>query len=122
MEKLIRQNLALPPEVKTRQASNEELDGLLGRKLIEEATEMAEVLSMDISLYTSETYKERKRKLIDEAADVLEVLNTILARNGISAEAVGARLEFKCDERGGFIDRVLIVEEPTPKIPGDDHR
>jgi predicted house-cleaning noncanonical NTP pyrophosphatase (MazG superfamily) len=111
MEKLIRQDIPLPPEVKTRKASNEELDKLLGAKLVEEAQELAEVLMTPApDLERVGEYKERKRRLIDEAADVLEVLNTILHRHGIDAAALGHALEAKCDARGGFIDRVLVED------------
>lgn len=110
-EKLIRQNIPLPPDVTTRKADPSELDGLLGAKVVEEAKELAEVLATPLGALDSPEYKERKARLIDEAADILEALNTILHRHGITSSAVAMRIEQKHDQRGGFVNRVLVYAE-----------
>lgn len=116
MEKLIRQNINLDRDAKTRQAQPDELDRLLGQKLMEEASELSEVLhrrAPDFHPERQRAQQAMKVSIVDEAADVLETLNTILWRHGIKSPTVAARIESKRDERGGFEDRVLINAEPN---------
>lgn len=109
MEKLIRQNINLDRDAKTRTAHPDELDKLLGQKMVEEAYELSAVLHRDIKPgIDSPAYVQKIRDMVDEAADVVEVVNTVLYRHGIRTGTIGARLEAKHHERGGFIDRVLI--------------
>lgn len=111
-EKLIRDKIELDDDAVTRQAAPEELESLLGRKLVEEAEELAQVLksASGSGLMPGETL----RQIIDEAADVMEVMNTILWRLGIDTYSLARRMEIKRNARGGFTDRVLINPKPSP--------
>lgn len=109
-EKLIRDKIELDDDAVTRQAAPDELNRLLGRKLVEEAEELAQALRSASGITTGEAM----RQIIDEAADVMEVMNTILWRLGIDNYTLARRMETKRNARGGFTDRVLLNPKPTP--------
>ena len=110
-EKLIRDKIELDSDAIVRQAHPDELNKLLGEKLIEEANELAQALALTTSGITP---KEIERQIIDESADVLEVLNTILWRNGITNFQLALRIETKSNARGGFTNRVLVNPKSIP--------
>lgn len=111
MEKLIRSNVPLGPDAKTRRAEPHELDGLLGRKLVEEAAELAAVLAIAPSTEFPTDDIARRRALVEECADVIEVVNTILHRHGVGSATLAMKLHQKHEQRGGFTNLVLITDE-----------
>lgn len=68
----------------------------LKAKLLEEADEL--IHAQDIE------------SVIAEAADVLEVVQSLCAANGVALEHVVALQDKKRAERGGFKDRIYLVE------------
>lgn len=81
-----------------RRAEPGEMPALLGRKLVEEATEFAAATD--------------RRDRLEELADVLEVVDTAARANGSDFDTVLALAVAKRETRGGFNER--WVWTPTP--------
>ena len=74
------------------------------RKFVEEAQELAA--------------SQGRSKLLEELADVKEVYKAILAAFNFSEQDVEWRRRRKFKERGGFDDRLLLIETaPKPATP-----
>jgi predicted house-cleaning noncanonical NTP pyrophosphatase (MazG superfamily) len=75
-------------------------DHELGRKLVEEAHEVALAATKD--------------ELIGELADVFEVIDALCALHGIPRNEILISQEKKREERGGFVQRkfVTVAEHP----------
>ncbi|SDL86044.1 nucleoside triphosphate pyrophosphohydrolase [Sediminibacillus halophilus] len=76
--------------------SDQEYRAALKEKVTEEAEE----------LVTAET----KEEIIEEAADMLELLHVIAEMNGTSIQEIEKERKKKKAERGGFKERVFLVE------------
>jgi diadenosine tetraphosphate (Ap4A) HIT family hydrolase/predicted house-cleaning noncanonical NTP pyrophosphatase (MazG superfamily) len=77
-------------EPRIRQLSGDEFVTALGRKLIEEAEEVAAAPS------------------VEELADVVEVVRALATALGLSLEDVEAIRQAKADARGAFKDRIVL--------------
>ncbi|WP_366248045.1 nucleoside triphosphate pyrophosphohydrolase [Terribacillus aidingensis] len=65
-------------------------------KLLEEANEISKA--------------EEHNEVVEEAADLLEVLHALLDAKGISLEDIEYARRQKKEERGGFEDRIFLIE------------
>lgn len=79
-----------------RTASAEEYGRRLGEKLQEESAEFA----------SAETDEARK----EELADVLEVIHALAAHLRLGMNDIEAVRAKKAEERGGFVERVILEE------------
>lgn len=79
-----------------RQLSEEEYIDALREKLREETNELMKAWS--------------RQEVIEEAADLLEVLHALAAANETSMDAIEAARLQKKEERGGFDERVFLLE------------
>jgi len=107
-EKLIRDRIpelaaAQSRVLSTRIATEDELDRLLGLKLIEEAQEVIEAL-----------HSCGRQELLDELADVQTVIDELAYRKGISKEEVKQRVAEKLVVRGGFSTGLVLREPLVP--------
>ena len=107
-EKLIRDRIPELAEAQsrvlsTRIAKDEELDRLLGLKLVEEAQEVIEAL-----------HNCGRQDLVDEIADVQTVIDELARRKGISKTEIQQRVAEKLASRGGFGDGLVLREPLVP--------
>ena len=105
-EKLIRDRIpelaaAQSRVLSTRIATDEEMDRLLGLKLVEETQEVLEAL-----------HSRGRQELVDELADVQTVIDQIAFRKGISKTEIQQRFTEKLMTRGGFSSG-LVLREPS---------
>lgn len=110
-EKLIRDLIKAD---NVRQASSSEMRRLLGRKLVEEAQEVLQVLMFDDSVIS---ISNRQARLIEELADVGEVCSAIMRREGVPLDALKHKRESKKAQLGSFDSgRVMTnVERADPE-------
>ena len=73
-----------------------EYEGYLRRKIIEEATELAEA--------------KTDEHTIEEMADVEELIDALLALKNLNRSQVAAAQQAKQVHRGGFAKRILMLE------------
>jgi predicted house-cleaning noncanonical NTP pyrophosphatase (MazG superfamily) len=101
-EKLIRDRIPELfdiPSTSIRVASDEELDGLLAAKLVEEARE----------------YQDSRA--IEELADVLEVIAAIARGRRVGAGTLEQVRAKKESERGGFGEKLVWAIPPKVDVP-----
>lgn len=77
-------------------ADKEEYEVALGKKLVEEANELASA--------------EGKEDKIRESADLLEVLLTIWREEDITLDEVLTEKEKKIESRGGFSKKIILED------------
>lgn len=65
-------------------------------KLLEEANEILKA--------------EEHNEVVEEAADLLEVLHALLGAKGISLEDIESVRKQKKEERGGFEEKIFLIE------------
>lgn len=99
-EKLVRDLMPKIPEPggpvrEFRTAEPQEMDGLLRRKVLEEAFEAASAKTRD--------------DLVDELADLLEAATALASLNGITPDEVDGRRQHKAQTRGRFARRVVLT-------------
>lgn len=84
---------SVPTRIMTDDA---EYEGYLRRKIIEEATELAEA--------------KTNEHTIEEMADVEELIDALLALKNLDRSQVVAAQKAKNEHRGGFSKRILMLE------------
>ncbi|MCM3225656.1 nucleoside triphosphate pyrophosphohydrolase [Terribacillus saccharophilus] len=81
---------------KTRVLDEDRYVEELKLKLLEEANEILKA--------------EEHNEVVEEAADLLEVLHALLEAKGIALKDIELVRQQKREERGGFEDRVFLIE------------
>jgi predicted house-cleaning noncanonical NTP pyrophosphatase (MazG superfamily) len=91
-------------------------------QIIEQAGKVPKVKILDQASYTEELKlklleeanelrtAEEKTEIVEEAADLVEVLYMMLENQGITLEEVEQAREHKKRERGGFKERLFLLE------------
>ncbi|MFS0559530.1 nucleoside triphosphate pyrophosphohydrolase [Terribacillus sp. 179-K 1B1 HS] len=70
-----------------------------------------EALKVKLLEEADEIHKaEEQNEIVEEAADMLEVLYALLDAKGISLEDIERVREQKREERGGFEEKVFLIE------------
>jgi len=127
MEKLIRDHV-IPPLERARMksiaragltassirvATADEMPRLLGRKLVEEANEVLQVLMFHPSVLSPDN---RIEQLLPELADVFEVVDAIAEINDLGPSRVSEACDKKFQSKGGFQDRLVLtgLKDNTP--------
>ena len=87
--------------IHTKPLSPEEYHEQLGIKLAEEALEVKTA--------------ESREQLVEEIADVMEVIEALLLAHHISQSEITEKQKAKRDERGGFLNRELIIVAEHPE-------
>ncbi|HEK9099875.1 nucleoside triphosphate pyrophosphohydrolase [Bacillus pfraonensis] len=80
----------------TRILNDKEYIEEVGKKIGEELTEYLEA--------------ESKDHKVEELADLLELINTLAQHEGVTLEDVEKIREQKAEQRGGFQERIFLVE------------
>ncbi|GAK09251.1 nucleoside triphosphate pyrophosphohydrolase [Geomicrobium sp. JCM 19038] len=100
-QKLVRDRI---PEIIERQGLT-----YSSRKLNDEEymTKLREKLNEEIVEYDNAT---SDREALEELSDVLEVVYALAAFHGSTIESIEASRAKKSEERGGFLERILLEE------------
>lgn len=105
--KMIRDNLVIK-DAEVRTSHNGEYPHWLGRKLVEEATEVAQAMLFHPDFIDD---KQRRLRIIDEMADVSEVIATIRHNYRCSSEMIEHARQLKFNRLGGFkLGRLLPID------------
>jgi predicted house-cleaning noncanonical NTP pyrophosphatase (MazG superfamily) len=80
-------------------ASDEEYLEFLSKKIVEEAQELSEA--------------ESNSNITEEIADVYEIVDALIALKKLSKTNIAAVQQEKRDKRGGFEERLIMLEKPV---------
>ncbi|QWH63788.1 phosphoribosyl-ATP pyrophosphohydrolase [Bacillus mycoides] len=69
--------------------------------------ELCKKTEEELTEYLETTIKEHK---LEELSDILELINVLAEHEGTTLEEINNIRKKKAEERGGFSDRVLLIE------------
>lgn len=70
-------------------------------------TEICKKAEKELTEYLEATTKEHK---LEELSDLLELINALAGHEGTTLEEINNIRKKKAEERGGFSDRVFLIE------------
>lgn len=96
-----------------RVATNEELNRLIGRLLVEKANAILQFLVFHDSAVDMST---RRAQIVLQMVDVYELLDTILRRLKLRGVMMNQEINFKFERDGGYEDRRVLTNQPDERV------